>query len=215
MTRARLAQGLPDPRLDWSRFPRSTLAVGQRLYRAARRAPWWFCACGDCRFDLASPRGTCYLGTDAVSGLLESIGVEWTTGGPVTRAFLHQRKVYTWEVSTRTALANVVSRRAVGYRVTNELSDMTPYTVPQAFAAVLDGVLHGRRHAFDGIRFRTRFDTGAATRGVALFGDEGLLSTRSVQVRDVDDALVDELCALGVLVEDPPVLAELEVATDP
>jgi hypothetical protein len=200
--------------LDWPRFPRRSLAAGRRLYRFARRSPWWFCTCGDCRFDLASPRGTCYLGTDPLAGVLESIGMEWTTGRPMTRDFLELRQVHSWEVSARTPLADLVSRRAVGFKVTNELSDMTPYTVPQSFAALFDSVLRGRRRAFGGIRFRTRFDTGALVRGVALFGDEGPLATPSAAVHDVDDALVDGLSALGVVVSDPPGLAELEVATD-
>ena len=215
MTRAELAQQPPNPRLDWPRFPSSTLADGRRLFRAARRSPWWFCACGGCRFDLRPPRGTCYLGTDPVSALLESIGVEWTAGRPLSPAFLLQRRVYTWAVTRPTRLADLVSRRAVGFNVTNELSAMTPYAVPQLFAELFDRVLSGRRRAFDGIRFRTRFDTAPAPRGIALFGDAGLLTAPPSAVRDVDDELVEELGALGVLVQDPPGLADLDVATDP
>lgn len=92
---------------------------------------------------------------------------------------------------------------------------MTPYIVPQMFADLFDDVVNGRRRVFGGIRFRSRFDTGAAARGVALFGDEGLLATPSSTVRGVDDVLIRELSALGVVVADPPALAQLDIASDP
>jgi hypothetical protein len=51
---------------------------------------------------------------------------------------------------------------------------MTPYDIPRAFARLIDAARNGRRRVFGGIRFRTRFDTGATTWGVALFGDAGM-----------------------------------------
>lgn len=213
--RERLAQQAPDLSLDWRSFPRSGLPAGRRLYRAARHTPWWFCACGGCRFDLDEPRGTCYLATDPVSGLLESIGPEWATGRPLTRAFVTGRTVHALDLPQRVTLANLTSRKAIGFRVTNELSDMTPY-VPRAFATLLDGVTGRTGPAFDGLRFRSRFDTGATTRGVALFGDHGAqTSWTSAEVREVDEPLLDELRALGVLVTDPPALADLHQAPNP
>lgn len=35
-------------------------------------------------------------------------------------------------------LANLASRKAAGFRVTTELSDMTPYNTPRAYARLLD-----------------------------------------------------------------------------
>jgi hypothetical protein len=48
-----------------------------------------------------------------------------------------------------------------------ELSTMVQYDIPQAWAAAFDS------EGFDGIDYRTRFNTGAATTGVALFDDGG------------------------------------------
>ena len=64
-----------------------------------------------------------------------------------------------------------VRTAGVGFKVTNELSDMTPCTVRQLFADTFDRVLRGQRHVFNGIRLRSRFDTGVVARGVAVFGD--------------------------------------------
>jgi hypothetical protein len=58
-------------------------------------------------------------------------------------------------------LANLTNRRALGYGVTNELSSMARYRVPQQYAEVFDqtrGQRGGRR--FHGIRYRTRFAPG-------------------------------------------------------
>lgn len=217
MSRATVAQRLPDPSLDWAKFPRSTLKPGTLLYRAARRgrSPWWFCSRGDCRFDLTGDRGTCYTGTDAACGLLESIGAQWAAGATLTPAFLRMRTVHALQLEQSLPLANLSSRRAVGFRVTNELTTMTPYDIPRAFARVFDEVSNSAGRLLRGIRFRTRFDTGAATRGVALFDDAGVQDLRSASQTEVDDALLAAIRKLGVIVEDPPPLNRLESATDP
>jgi hypothetical protein len=80
----------------------------------------------DCRFDLASPRAACYLGTDELEGVLASIGAE-IANGAVAQAFLDKRRLYTWTPPDPLRSANLVSRRAVGFGVTNELSTMTLY----------------------------------------------------------------------------------------
>lgn len=211
--RERLAQQAPDLSLDWRTFPRSGLPVGRRLYRAARHTPWWFCACGGCRFDLDEPRGTCYLATDPVSGLLESIGPEWATGRPLTRAFVTGRTVHALDLPQRVTLANLTSRKAIGFRVTNELSDMTPYDVPHAFATLFDG---GDRPK----RARVRRPPVPQPFGHRRYDPRGGVIRRSrradvVDLREVDEPLLDELRALGVLVTDPPALADLHQAPDP
>jgi len=96
VTRASLAQLAPDPDLDWATFPAFRPRTGTVLWRAARRGrePWWFCTCGNCRFDLDAPRGTCYAGTDELSGILENIGYEWASGSPLTLAFLRGRTLH-------------------------------------------------------------------------------------------------------------------------
>lgn len=217
MTRASLAQQAPDPGLDWATFPASRPRTGTVLWRAARRGrePWWFCSCGDCRFDLDAPRGTCYAGTDELSGILESIGYEWASGSPLTLAFVRGRTLHAAVAADvlDKPLANLASRKAVGFRITNELSDMTPYEIPRAFARLIDAARKGSRRVFGGIRFRTRFDTGNTPRGVALFGDAGLYTGVSATEQEITDELVDALVELGLSIDVPPPLSALTVVT--
>lgn len=217
MTRASLAQQAPDPGLDWATFPVSRPSTGTVLWRAARRGrePWWFCSCGDCRFDLDPPRGTCYAGTDELSGILESIGYEWANGSPLTLAFLRSRTLHSSVAADLLdrPLANLTSRKAVGFRITNELSDMTPYDIPRAFARLIDAARKGSRRIFGGVRFRTRFDTGVTARGIALFGDTGLCTGVSSTEQEILDELVDALAELGLNIDRPPPLSALSVVT--
>lgn len=214
MSRASTAQQDPDPSTDFATFPKTRSAAGTVLHRAARLGPWWFCACGDCRFDLTSPLGTCYLGTDELAGLLESIGLEWVSGGVLTHAFVTARTIYPWQAPKSTPLANLVSRRALEYKVSNEPSDMNPYRIPQEYAARLAAVRNRAGQVFAGIRYRTRFDTGAVARGVALFGPEGEADWPVPRGRPVDDKLLAQLAELGVVVQAPPTLEELELAEE-
>lgn len=217
MTRASLAQQAPDPDSDWATFPTHRPRTGAVLWRAARRRrePWWFCTCGGCRFDLDAPRGTCYAGTDELSGILESIGYEWASGSPLTLAFLRSRTLHTAVTADLLdrPLANLTSRQAVRFRITNELSDMTPYDIPRAFARLIDAARTGSRRVFGGIRFRTRFDTGNTARGVALFGDAGPRTGVSATEQEITDLLVDALVELGLTIDRPPPLSMLTVVT--
>lgn len=138
------------------------------LWRAARLGPWWYCCDLECRFDLRSPRGTCYLGTDELVGLLESLGPE-VTNGVLASEHLDRLKLYAWTPQEPLILADLTDRRAVGFGVTNELSTMTPYDVPQAWADALDQV-----GAVEGIHYRARFDIGDTARAVAHFGAAGV-----------------------------------------
>ncbi len=76
--------------------------------------------------------------------------------------------------------ADLLSRRAIGFGVTNELSTMVPYDTPRRWSAALRG------SGFDGISYRTRFDTGPTSRGRALFGPAGLARHRIVVRRSID-----------------------------
>jgi hypothetical protein len=204
LTRATSGQRRPPKSL--SGFPRTTLRRGVRIFRAARHAPWFFCACGACRFDVAQPNGTLYVGTDALVGLLETIGPH-LEGGLVSRSFLARRRMFSRRLSADLPVANLTSRRAAGFGVTNELATMTPYDVPRAWAAAL------YEHGYAGIRYRTRFDSGPDARGLALFGDAGERGWRAQDDGPADaPVLVERLQQeCNITVADPPRLDQLFV----
>ncbi len=144
----------------------------RKLWRAGKNEfadPWWWCANGDCRFDLdMSGQGTLYLGVGQLAGLMEVLGPE-ITDGEVSEEDLRTRSVFGLDpkLTGSRRIANLVDRRAAGFGVTNELSNMTPYAIPQQWASAL------YRAGFRGIQYRTRFDPGPATSGLALFGPAG------------------------------------------
>lgn len=61
------------PPADLSGFPRHELRRSATLYEIhlVGQGPWWFSSDGLGRFDLNSPRGTCYLAEDPLGGFVE------------------------------------------------------------------------------------------------------------------------------------------------
>lgn len=149
-------------------FP-TLLPPRRRLWRAGRSIhanPWWFDGSGGGRFNPVDTHlGSCYMGMDRLAGLMEVLGPEMV-GGAVHIDDLAARSVFFLDPThLPVPLADLAHRRAAGHGVTNELST-TPYDLPQQWAAALAGP------GFQGVRYRTRFDTGAG--GVAVFGSPGL-----------------------------------------
>ena len=224
MTSQRQApQGLPTH--DLSRLPIKRWARRKLFFRAAGkdpgsgqwRSPWWFCSCGDCRFDLPSGHvdglGTLYAATTAVHAL-----VEWLGPGlrlTVTTTILESRRIYALAYDKPFDLADLTSETAVGSGVTNQLSTMTPYAIPQAWALAISqtpgsGFL-GR--AFEGIAYWSRFNPDRHGLALAIFDaagerrdypDEGHQSC-------ADPEFLDALELRGVAVVQRPSLRQLDI----
>jgi hypothetical protein len=149
------------------------------------------------------------MGTDELSGVIESIGIE-IESGVVSSEYLDARRLFTIRLSSPMRVADLVSRAAIGRGVTNELSTMVPYEIPQAWAEKFDNV------GLEGIRYRTRFDTGAAPKGLAQFGPKGTGTTAPGRGRRIDASLRQSLeVQCGVKVLPAPSFGELEIAEDP
>jgi hypothetical protein len=146
---------------------------------------------------------------DELAGIIESIGPE-IENGVVSAEYLDSRKLFNFKLSSALRVADLVSRRAVGKGVTNELSTMVPYDIPRAWARKFD------ESGIAGVRYRTRFDTGSVARGLAEFGPAGLGRRGSGRGRRIDEPLrrrLEEEC--GVVIAPVPSLSELEMAKDP
>ncbi len=206
MIRQRVTQREPPD--DLRGFP--ARAHRRSVFRAARVAPWWFCSCGDCRFDLdaSSPfgQGTLYAGTDEVTGVLETIGPE-LIGKTISSRFLNERIIWELTYDRAVVLAELTAGAAAGFGVTNELSSMVPYVVPQSWASAFE------RHGLDGLSYRTRFNPSPKPTGVALFDAVGSHPDwPALKVCDADDdRVVGSLAAHNISVADPPALASLTV----
>lgn len=154
----------PPPPEELVDFPVWHVHAGTVLCRvtAAEYGPWWFSSDGQGRFDLAPPRGTCYLADDEVGALLEVLGPvvvvspEWA------------RRLSMWHLGLpdQCSAADITVRAARGFGVTAELATITPYALPQRWAAAFAAAGH------QGVRYRVRHDPGGS-RALALFGAAG------------------------------------------
>lgn len=122
---------------------------------------WYFSSDGGGRFDLAPPNGTCYLATDEYAAIREASRV-----GPVSMEWVKAREIRTIE-APEGHFAQISHRRAGRFGLTNELVTITPYTLPQQWAAAF----HARGHA--GIRHFLRHDQRGRASGVSVFGPGG------------------------------------------
>lgn len=180
------------------------------MHRAhlAARGPWWF-ASGGGRFDLPTPRGTCYLATSALTAVRERLGPVLAARRAVPAAALDDVVVSRLALGPPTSgtplrLANLRATGAADFGVTRELESMTPYAVPCSWAAAFDVA------GFDGLWYGPRFSPGRAS-AVALFGAAGADAGRVVDPHPIP---AREVRGVPTLVA-PPRRRELKVIEPP
>lgn len=149
-------------------FPSCELATGEPLTRGhrAENGPWWFASSGGGRFDLTPPHGTCYLALDEHTAIRETVGAALVTAGVISEDFASTRCLSTLTVPHDHRLADTCDAAAADFGLTRELTTVTPYAVPQEWAAAFSA-------AFAGLRYQTRFTTGPTPNAVGLFGEAG------------------------------------------
>ncbi|WP_137725804.1 RES family NAD+ phosphorylase [Prescottella subtropica] len=168
-TTARDTVALRPPARPLAGFPDSVLTAAQPLVRGHRAAngPWWFASSGGGRFDLTPPRGTCYLALDETTAIRETVGEALASAGVISAEFAAERALSQLAVPRDHLLADTCAEEAANFGLTRELATMTPYAVPQEWAATFDGA------GFDGLQYQTRFTTGPHPNAVGLFGEAG------------------------------------------
>lgn len=208
MSREQVAQQPPAPgiiRLG-ARFPKAWLEVTDVVARvhSADLDAGWYSSSMQGRFDLAAPRGTCYAADTIAAAFRESLGVV-AVGGHVPRADAEARAV-TLLTGIRDRFAAVSDPGAAAFGITSELTSMTPYATPQAWAQEFDEV------GFGGVRYASRFTPGPAT-AWAIFGPTGAHPVGVV--KEVISGT--EACARAGLrvLPDPPKSAELTKLSPP
>ncbi|MDG3010694.1 RES family NAD+ phosphorylase [Rhodococcus sp. D2-41] len=161
---------LRPPARPLQNFPSHALTPDQSLIRGHQVAngPWWFSSSsGGGRFDLTPPRGTCYLAFDEDTAIRETVGEALATAGVISTDFAATRRLSTLTVPHAHQLADTCTAKAADFGLTRELTSMTPYAVPQEWAAAFDAA------TFAGILYQTRFTTGPNPNAVGLFGEAG------------------------------------------
>ena len=168
-SREEVALPWPPAEVATSSFPGFRHMPSTDLYRAHQKTlgPWWFSSNLSGRFDVPAPSGTCYLAYSPGCALRESLGrrLAMNTVG-LSREELADRVVSKLRTQGSVLLANTTSPSATHSRITREIATVTPYALPQAWAAAFQS------GGFGGVRYLGRFSTGTgrADQCVALFG---------------------------------------------
>lgn len=162
---------LADPPDDLTGFPEASVAGEWFRAHSAGLGPWWFASSGDGRFDLAAPKGTCYVASCAEAAIRERWGKKLVRAGRVSAADADTTVVS--RLACTGNAADTTAQSATRFGITRELGTITPYTVPQKWATALsDG------HA--ALLYWPRFSTGADMYALALFGRAGANTQRPV-----------------------------------
>jgi hypothetical protein len=199
--RQRPSIGPPPPPEDLVAFPRWHVHAGTVLCRVTTSGfgPWWFSSDANGRFDLAPPRGTCYLADDEVTALLEVLGPVMV----VSPRWAARLSVWHLGLPRQCSAADTTVREARGFGVTAELASITPYALPQAWAAAFAAAGH------EGVRYRVRHDP-SGSRALALFGAAGERRWPRGRRQDVGEQLLARLTEeTGVQVAPVPAAADL------
>ena len=200
-------------------LPATTVNSGAHLYRITRRfdptgelrSPWYFSSAdassaddagntASGRFDLPSPRGTCYFADRRVGAFVEV----FRRTRVIARVDIAARQLV---VATRSGsplrVANLRSAAAARLGVTLDTFAGDDYRETQQLAVDLAG------RGFAGVRAPTRHDPTARSNTMAVFGRAGAArSQRGWRLRrspvDAESALLEDARAYGYAVLDIP-----------
>ncbi len=200
-TRQTLSIGAPPPPDDLAGFPVWHVHAGTVLCRVTTSGygPWWFSSSAYGRFDLEPPRGTCYLADDEVGAMLEVLGPVVV----VSPTWAGRLSMWHLGLPRQCSAADTTVREARGFGVTAELASMTPYALPQRWAAAFAASGH------QGVRYRVRHDPGGS-RALALFGAAGERRWPRGRHQQVGRALLGRLAAeAGIRVAPVPAASDL------
>jgi hypothetical protein len=147
-------------------FPRRTLRGDRLIYRiyTAARGPWWFSEDGSGRFDpVGTGQGACYFAAEALGAWVEVFRKSML----IAEDEMNARALLSVQLGRNLRLADLTSRRALGYGVTASVGAGESYAVSQEFAAAALDAGH------DGIRYLVRHDPAQKLYGYALFAAAG------------------------------------------
>lgn len=187
------ALGLPPDDLEG--FPEHVASgVWHRL--SSKPGPWHFSSESPTslrggRFDLASPRGSCYWASN-LDGALGEV-TQRVPHSVVTRQRLQALYHHRVEPRSPRGVADLASARSRRFGVNGEIHTTLDYVVTRAWARELAG------RGWPGLRYGLRSDPSRRAHGLALFGRTGLAvtprgyggaRTRRLDVADAERRLV-------------------------
>lgn len=147
-------------------FPRRTLRGDRTIHRihSAAKGAWWFSSEGTGRFDpVGTGLGACYLAELPLGAWVEVFRKRML----LAEVEVGERALLSVELGRDLRLADLTSRRALGFGVTATLGAGEGYDESHAFAVA------AVRARFDGIRYLVRHDPAQELYGIALFARAG------------------------------------------
>jgi hypothetical protein len=173
------------------------LPASQPLYRIHRRdlGAWWFSHDASGRFDLQSPRGTCYLAEDPLGSFVEV----FRDTRIVAERDVDRRVLSTLHVCEDVALADCTESRARGSGVTAAIHSSEQYDRLQDWAKAFADA------RFGGVRYFVGHDPAQRLVGVALFGSAGAQDLPVAATGPIESAVVSAARdRFGILVVPAP-----------
>jgi hypothetical protein len=185
----------PDPAALRS-FPARALGLAQPLYRIHRRVhgPSYYSSDGSGRFDLAAPRGTCYLATEPIGAFIEV----FRNTALVAQADVTKRRLATLYVAREVILADCTVRPARAFGVTAAIHSTENYSLTQSWAAAF------AQAGFGGVCYRLSHDPAQRCLGVALYGPSGASDWPVALDEPIGPELIDAAREFGILVLPTP-----------
>lgn len=197
--------------LNLGTLPATFFRAGSDCYRIYKyrgsdgqiRTPWYFSSSGDAapgRFDLPTPKGTCYLNTRKFGAWQE----KFRSSNCVARSDVDGMRLLTAKrVSDPLRLANLASTRAFAHGITLDLFSGNDFSASQGLAFEV------MRLGFRGVITLARHDTSALAKNIALFGSHGARKKPQGWREDIgeltsDFGLVTELSQHGIAVIEIP-----------
>ncbi len=147
-------------------FPRRTLRGERTIYRIHKsaRAPWWFSATGDGRFDpVGTGMGACYVAEVPLGAWVEVFRKRQL----LPEVEIAERSLLAVALKRDLRLADITARRALSFGITASLGAGEQYDDSQAFA------VQALQEGFHGVRYLVRHDPAQKLYGLALFFQAG------------------------------------------
>ena len=157
------------------------------------------------RFDVPTPKGTCYFASTPEAAAMERVGRFTAQRKPVPADLIIDRVVSTVPADDLPdgAAELRATRAASAFGVTSELFTMSDYSVPQAWASSISNA------GYDALVYTPRFSPGATA--VSVFGPQGAKALTTAGLHSLSDVLR----GAGIDVAPIPPASALTYATPP
>lgn len=204
-----MTAAIQEPSVPLTGFPAIEVEDTLPMYRSTSttNGPWFFNSSKTQRFDLAAPRGTCYLGTSIEVAVRERIRGTLLNTHIIPPAMVAAMNVYEVRIPATITAADTLSEQAVNFGANRELPTVRPYGVPCAWAEALAA------EAFGGLVYASSFTSAAQWNALALFGDDGPKTWGHVKKWSGRMALVD--AGMQDRIQDHPPMSAIRIKAPP